>query len=585
MPKIPLVYKDADILVLDDNPINVELLVQLLEDYGYRSVRGETDPRRLDELLKAGMPDLLLLDIRMPHINGYQVLERLKTHWKNLAPPVIVLSAQTDPDTRLQALNLGARDFLPKPFDRFEVLQRIHNTLELHFLLRERSSRAELLEGLVKQRTADLHRLSLTDPQTELPNRRGLLELLQQGQDAVVYFIVLEGMDDIARVHGYGVAEALSRVVGDRLQQLPGSRRRQLGVWGGNEWLLLEFDGISEHEIARCSNELVALVGQAFEVEHLLLYLKVRIGVSHSGFAHQSPEHLVRLASMALPSEHNRWQCYQPVLEQDLLALNRRRQALHAAIDNQELFLVYQPKVDLHSGRVTGAEALLRWVHPELGFISPVDFIPIAEASGDILRLGEWVIDTAIRQLECWLEQGAVATDFKVAVNVAAMQLMQPGFADQLITRLQQSGLPRGALEVEVTESGLMQNMELALSQLQQLAEQGISIAIDDFGTGYSSLAYLKSMPVTVLKIDRAFIDEMDTDCQDRRLVETVINMARNLGCVTVAEGVERVEHIDLLKTMGCILVQGYWYSPPLKPPAFIAYTQQHNSNCTHSTS
>ncbi|GAA3720098.1 hypothetical protein GCM10022421_30480 [Oceanisphaera sediminis] len=578
MPKIPLVYKDADILVLDDNPINVELLVQQLEDYGYRGVRGETDPRRLEALLEAGMPDLLLLDIHMPHINGYQVLERLKTHWKNLAPPVIVLSAQTDPDTRLQALNLGARDFLPKPFDRFEVLQRIHNTLELHFLLRERSSRAELLEELVKQRTADLHRLSLTDPQTELPNRRGLLEWLQQGREAVVYFIVLEGMDDIARVHGYGVAEALSRAVGERLQRLPGSQRRQLGVWGGNEWLLLEFDGIGEQDIARRANELVAVVSLAFEVEHLLLYLKVRIGVSHSGFAHRSPEHLVRLASMALPTEHNCWQCYQPVLEQDLLAINRRRQALHAAIDNQELFLVYQPKVNLHSGRVTGAEALLRWVHPELGFISPVDFIPIAEASGDILRLGDWVIDTAIRQLECWLEQESVAADFKVAVNVAALQLMQPGFADQLITRLQQSRLPRGALEVEVTESGLMQNMELALSQLQQLAEQGISIAIDDFGTGYSSLAYLKLMPVTVLKIDRAFIDEMDNDCQDRRLVETVINMARNLGCVTVAEGVERVEHIDLLRKMGCTLVQGYWYSPPLKPAAFIAYTQQHNA-------
>ena len=578
MPKIPLVYKDADILVLDDNPINVELLVQLLEDYGYRGVRGETDPRRLDDLLKAGMPDLLLLDIRMPHINGYQVLERLKTHWKNLAPPVIVLSAQTDPDTRLQALNLGARDFLPKPFDRFEVLQRIHNTLELHFLLRERSSRAELLEELVTQRTADLHRLSLTDPLTERPNRRGLLELLQQGREAVVYFIVLEGMDDIARVHGYGVAEALSRAVGERLQQLPGSQRRQLGVWGGNEWLLLEFDGISEQDIARRANKLVTAGSQAFEVEHLLLYLKVRIGVSHSNFTHQSPEHLVRLASMALPTEHNCWQCYQPLLEQELLALNRRRQALHAAIDNQELFLVYQPKVNLHSGRVIGAEALLRWIHPELGFVSPVDFIPIAEASGDILRLGDWVIDTVIRQLECWLEQELVAADFKVAVNVAALQLMQPGFADQLITRLQQSRLPQGALEVEVTESGLMQNMELALSQLQQLAEQGISIAIDDFGTGYSSLAYLKLMPVTVLKIDRAFIDEMDTECQDRRLVETVINMARNLGCVTVAEGVERVEHIDLLKTMGCILVQGYWYSPPLKPAAFIAYTQQHNA-------
>ncbi len=581
MPDIALTYTDADILVLDDNPVNVELLLSMLEDHGYHRLRGETDPRRLDTLLQARMPDLLLLDIRMPYLDGHQVLERLKTRWGTLAPPVIVLSAQTDADTRLKALGLGARDFLPKPFDQFEVLQRIHNTLELHFLLRQRSSRAELLEELVEQRTAELHRLSLTDPITERPNRRGLMERLQhrvrQQAGAVVYFIALEGMDDIARLHGYGVAEALSRALGERLQQQLGDELRVSGVWGSNEWLLLDLVDPAQVTIDPRATELVALVSRTFEVEQLLLHLGARVGVSHTGFPHQSAEHLIRLASMALPAENNHWQCYQPELEQRLLLQNRYRQALSLAIDNNELFLVYQPKVDLGSGRVVGAEALLRWSNPELGFVSPVDFIPVAEASGEILRMGDWVIDTAIAQLEQWLEREQVTPGFKVAVNVAALQLMQPGFADKLVTRLQQSRLPRGALEVEVTESGLMQNVELGLSQLSLLAEQGVDIAIDDFGTGYSSLSYLKSLPVSVLKIDRAFVKEMDTDSQDRRLAETVINMARNLGCVTVAEGLERLEHIELLRAMGCMMVQGYWYSPPLKPDVFIDYYRQHN--------
>lgn len=199
MPKIPLVYDNADILILDDNLVNVELLTQLLEDYGYLGVRSETDSRHIAKIFANGMPDLLLLDIRMPHINGYQVLEQLKADWPNQAPPVIVLSAQIDVDTRLKALNLGARDFLSKPFDQLEVLQRIHNTLELHFLLLQRSNRAELLEELVKQRTAELHRLSLTDLVTERPNRRGLLaclqQELQQKAQVVVYFIGVYGFN------------------------------------------------------------------------------------------------------------------------------------------------------------------------------------------------------------------------------------------------------------------------------------------------------------------------------------------------------------------------------------------------------
>lgn len=389
-------------------------------------------------------------------------------------------------------------------------------------------------------------------------------------------------MDDIARIHGYDVIDTLSRAVGERLYTNPKTQR--VGVWGANEWLLLDFDDASDASIALRANELLILLKQAFNAEQLLLNLNVRMGVSHSRVAHQSAEHLVRLAAMALPSGNNQWQCYQPALEQQMLSLNRTRQALHKAIEQQELFLVYQPKIDLLSGQVVGAEALLRWVNPELGFISPVDFIPIAEASGEILRIGDWVIETAIDQLQAWLAQKKIGSNFTLAVNVAALQLVQTDFAEHFIQRLQSSELPYGALEVEVTESGLMPNVEMALSQLHQLARQGISIAIDDFGTGYSSLSYLKLMPVSVLKIDRAFVDEMDTDSQDRRLVETVINMARNLGCVTVAEGVEKPEHIALLREMGCTLAQGYWYSPPLKPDAFITYIQQHNRTAQHSS-
>jgi EAL domain-containing protein (putative c-di-GMP-specific phosphodiesterase class I)/DNA-binding response OmpR family regulator len=575
-------YPDARILVLDDNPVNVELLSCLLEDNGYRRVEGETDPRRLARRLAQDRPDLLLLDIRMPHLDGFGVLARLREEWAELAPPVIVLTAQTDKDTRFRALSLGARDFLPKPFDQFEVLQRIHNVLEVHFLLQQRSSRARLLEDLVEQRTAELHRLSLADLVTERPNRRALLESLQRrlgGRERIlVYFIALEGMDDIARLHGYGVADALNRALGERLGGCLDPAGIEFGVWSSTEWLVLEPAPADPERLARRARGLIEQLTRAFEIDHLLLHLAVRVGVSHSGFEHDSAERLVRLASLALPADNNRWQLYQPALEERLHALNRYRQALRHATDNDELFLVYQPKVDLSCGRITGAEALLRWVNPELGFISPADFIPIAEASGDILRLGDWVIDAAIGQLELWRDQRLVAPDFRVAVNVATLQLMQPGFAEALIHRLRRSRLPRGALEIEVTESGLMQDVELALSQLRLLAAEGIDIAIDDFGTGYSSLAYLKSLPVSVLKIDRAFVNDLDTDAQGHQLAKTVVHLARNLGCTTVAEGVERAEHITLLKEMGCLMVQGYWYSPPLRPEAFIDYYLQHQA-------
>ena len=575
-------YPDARILVVDDNPINVELLLDLLDEAGYANLYSLTDPRQVLAQLEDALPDLILLDIRMPHLDGHQVLGQLRARWGEQMPPVIVLSAQTDRDTRLQALGLGARDFLGKPFDQLEVLQRIHNTLEVHFLLRERHDRALLLQRLVDERTAEIQRLSFQDPATGLPNRRALLASLEQalhaGQPLSLCYVALDGFAAISRLHGHVLGDALSQRLRDRLLDCLGDAAG-VAVWKHTAWVI----HVPDNDTTRLEallQRVIACVAQPFSIDHLRLQLGLRIGVSHSEQPHDSADHLLRQAALAVPGEADQWRFYHPALEAELQRRSHYRLALHEALDRRQMFLVYQPKIDLGSGRVIGAEALLRWVHPELGFVSPAEFVPLAEASGEILRIGDWVLDSAIRQLEAWFAAQQLPDGFRIAVNVATLQLMQPDFAERLLERLQRSSLPRGALEIEVTESGLMQDVALARRQLQQLAGQGLSIAIDDFGTGYSSLAYLKTLPVSVLKIDRAFVNEIDSNLQDLRLAETVVQMARNFGFVTVAEGIERAEHVALLQDIGCQLGQGYWYSPPLKADAFLAFCQQTHAAC-----
>lgn len=563
---------DADILVVDDNTANVELLLALLEDEGYSRVEGICDPREVQPRVKARRPDLVLLDVRMPYLSGFDVMQQLNTLGEQV-PAVIILTAQVDDATRYRALELGARDFLTKPFDHLEVLQRINNTLQLQKLMTERLERANELEYLVQERTQELARKARQEPLTGLPNRRALCDVLQQklnaGYETVVMFLAIEGMDEIARLHGFTIADQLAAQLAQRLQAQPDLCDATLGVWNSTEWVILSPCQHRDQAVEPLGQVVLSCFEQPFEIEQMSLHLSVRIGVSAS-LPGRNTDQLFRMAALALPSVAGRWRGYDDQLEQQLQRRTGMRNALRRAVENGELKLAYQPKIDLQSNRICGVEALLRWESPEYGRVSPAEFIPLAEASGDIVPIGGWVVQEAVAALVRWRNQKQVGDAFSVAVNVAPLQLAQPNFSNWLMNSVSAAGLPSTCLEIEVTESGLMQDMELALKQLQSLSDEGFKVAIDDFGTGYSSLAYLKKLPVSILKIDRAFIRELETSEQDQKLTETVIAMASHFGFSTVAEGVEDNAQLVLLRAMGCDQVQGFYFAPPLKESALL---------------
>jgi EAL domain-containing protein (putative c-di-GMP-specific phosphodiesterase class I) len=246
---------------------------------------------------------------------------------------------------------------------------------------------------------------------------------------------------------------------------------------------------------------------------------------------------------------------------------------LHGALERHELQILYQPQLDASSGRLVGAEALLRWHHPELGDISPKEFIPIAETTSDILPIGEWVLQQAIRQLKHWLGLGLPLE--RVAVNLSAIQFRQSDLAERISNLLGEVGLSGDRLEIELTESVMLQNPEMAIRVMSGFQESGVQLSIDDFGTGYSSLSYLKRLRVNRLKIDASFIRDLATSSDDQSIVSAIINLARGLKLRTIAEGVETPAQLQFLQQSGCDEIQGFLFARPLTPEAFVAFAQE----------
>jgi diguanylate cyclase len=324
-------------------------------------------------------------------------------------------------------------------------------------------------------------------------------------------------------------------------------------------------------EVAKIAETLIDTFSSPLSVGDREFFLTARMGIAFFGRDGRDLDTLIKHASAAREETkkpgNNPYQFYIASIgtksQQELLL----ELELHQALERQEFEVYYQPKVHLRTGEIEGAEALVRWYHPERGSISPAEFIPLAERTGFIVPLGEWILRTACTQAQVW--QTAGLPPIRIAVNLSGHQFSQPHLGQQIIEILQETGLDPRYLELELTESTVMQNPETAIATLSQLKALGIQISIDDFGTGYSSLSYLGQLPFDILKIDRSFVCSLTQDEKNAAITTAILQLARSLNLKVVAEGVETEDELAFFYGHDCDEIQGYWFSPPLSAPAF----------------
>ncbi len=470
----------------------------------------------------------------------------------------------------------------------FEVtgLKGTRRFLEIHAApLRNANGKITMILGITrditpqKQAEEEIRQLAFYDPLTSLPNRRLLLERLKHGiqmglRDGKRMALMALDLDRFKTVNdsfGHGAGDELLQQVAERLT----TRLRDVDMvarLGGDEFIVLLDDIAHPEDPARVAEAIVADLSKPYQLSQKNdVQISVSIGISLFPQHGDNPEILMNHADTALYKAKDKGRGGFAYFSEDLTLAARKRIELEArlrkAINQQDLRVFYQPQVDIASGRIIGAEALVRWQDQTEGLIAPDHFIPIAEETGLIMAIGEWVLHEACRQGRKWMDEGLPS--LTLAVNVSPMQFRRSDINAVAARILIETGFPANQLELELTESGLMENQDKAVAILNDLRAQGIRLVIDDFGTGYSSLAYLKRFPLDVLKIDKSFIDDIPFLKEDMEIAATIIAMGHTLGFKVLAEGVETPEQLAFLRGKGCDSYQGYIKSKPLPAEAF----------------
>ncbi len=410
------------------------------------------------------------------------------------------------------------------------------------------------------------------DALTGLPNRNLFADHLQyaislakrNSGHLAVMFIDLDRFKEINDTLGHSVGDAFLIEVGARLKSVL-RESDTVSRLGGDEFILVQPDADAQ-AAAKIVDKLLEAITLPYQVEHYALIVTASIGIAIYPHDGESLESLLRSADTAMyrakEGGRNGFRFFTAEMQADATRHMQLVNAMRRALEQDQFHLHFQPQFSLDDDQIIGVEALLRWEHPELGAISPVEFIPVAEDCGLILPIGEWVIRAAVRQLKLWLDRGVPA--MVIAVNLSAVQFRHRSLPDLVSSILADTQLPAELLELELTESVAMHDPQGAIEVMNNLDERGIRMSIDDFGTGYSSLNYLKKFRVYKLKIDKSFIQDISTDSEDRAIVAAIISMSRSLGLKVIAEGVETAEQLEFLREQGCDEAQGYFLSRPL---------------------
>ncbi len=567
---------DAKVMMVDDEPLMTDLIQAHLEDEGYVNFVVCNDPRQALGLLHREDPGVLLLDLMMPQMSGFEVLEAIRADRQLRYTPVIVLTAATGADSKLRALQLGATDFLSKPVDSSELVLRVRNTLAF-YQYHKRLVNFDPVTGLPTQdlfeRALDevLARRELVGGVVALfsitvPECRTLREGIDRASADALVKVLARRLDLFASAENRGSSLATSSERAPRVARL------------GTDQFAVLLEGLADAlAVEAAAKRLMSTL-----VEPVLLGLHDTVATAWVGIAVSPADGLQSEAlrkSADLAASHARSQGVSQFqfASAELNARSYERLALgsqlRGAVQRGELLLHYQPKVDVAAGRIVGAEALVRWLHPQHGLVPPGRFISLAEELGLIGSIGQWVLETACRDAAQWSRAGHRA--LKIAVNVAKPQFQGGDLCATVRQALFDSGLPAQQLVLELTESMLMDDLGGSLALMHALKDLGLTLSIDDFGTGYSSLSYLKRFPLDELKIDRSFIIDLPGRTADLAIVRTIIDLGHNLGMTVVAEGIETDGQLACVRQFGCDTFQGFLFSKPVPLEQFVALLER----------
>jgi diguanylate cyclase (GGDEF)-like protein len=570
------------ILVVDDNPDNFDVISTFLEPLNYSLHYADSG---LDAIahLDILQPDLILLDVMMPEVDGIEVCRRIKAmpQWRRV--PIIIVTALTATKDLATCLAAGADDFVTKPVNRLELTARVQSMLRIREQYLQLESFNIRLEAEVRKRTEDLQKMVLRDELTQLPSRTGLLVSVQAESPTTATSIALIYLDcdDFKVINtslGHTVGNQLLKAIAERLKQHLGPQ--DLLARMGEDEFCFKMQAISSPAIAeQLARQLLSSFETPFVIAGREIFITTCIGIAIDSTHQQPADALLQNAETAMYQAKLQGRGHYQLFDQRMqLAIAHRltlENDLKRALEEHTFINYYQPIVDLHTQQVVAFEALVRLWHPQRGMISPGEFIPCLEQTGLIIPVGICVLKQACRQLRYWHQCGW--PDLKMSVNFSTRQFASPTLLADIDRVLTETQVNPACLQLEITESAIMENAEAAIAITEQLRSRQIQISIDDFGTGYSSLGYLHRFPLNTLKIDRSFVSGQEACQRNVPVIETILTLSQQLGLSVVAEGIECREQVAWLQRIGCQYGQGYFFSKPLPAEAVAdRYLQPH---------
>ena len=678
------------VLIVDDDPVTRLLMKQSLQDPNLTVIEAQNGEQAID-LFAEHLPDITLLDVSMPGMDGFTCCRKLRSLPKGQQSAIVMVTIHDKVDDIEKAFEAGATDFITKPFKwplfahRIRYILKANNTLRELSQSRSKLAKAQAIAHLVywewnfKQNeiecSADLHRLlgiedtsqgisfkqilrrifpedrplfkqalrraiqskypydieyriqldngelfylherteiiedysgwkivgtlqditslkrseqeiayfTYYDTLTDLPNRRLFIEQLETAiararhkkQSLTLMFIDLDHFKHINDTYGHAVGDALLCEAAARIKDclrdadliaVSKDKDDRVARFAGDEFTVMLTNIDNVDVLANIAQRIVAKFEKSFDIKGYNVFSTVSIGIALFPEDGDNVQSLMQHADVAMNHAkelgRNNYQFFSAEMNDYLYERLQTEQDLRQALERNEFLLFYQPQIDVKTQQIIGFEALLRWLHPIKGLLGPLTFIEVAEKTGLIIAIGEWVLQQACLQTRKWQKRFDI--HWRVSVNLSAMQFNQQLLLEQVGLSLKNSGLPASSLELEITETAMLKDVMETIPLLRALKDMGVGLAIDDFGTGYSSLSYLKNFPIDTLKIDKSFVDEIVENPKDAAIARTIVQLADNLGLRTIAEGVETIEQVNMLTTMGCKELQGYYYSKPL---------------------